>query len=127
VVKEKYFSKRGWGLHFALVGWLAMCVTAAYWQVGRALQGNQLSYLYAIEWPCFALMGFFGWWALLNMEKVSEHQEKARREYEEKMRAQAAAARLAAARAEGEDPTLEAYNDHLEQLANQPKKKLWGH
>jgi hypothetical protein len=104
-----------------------MCGAAAYWQVGRALQGNQLSFLYAIEWPCFAILGFFGWWALLHMERVSEHQEAARREYEEKMRAQAAAAREAAAQEESEDPLLEAYNNHLADIATQPKKKLWGH
>jgi hypothetical protein len=61
---------------------------------------------------------------MLNMEKVSEHKEKARREYEEKMRADALAARRAA---EEEDPTLAAYNDHLADLSHVPKKRLWGH
>ncbi len=124
-VKEKYWSKRGIGLHFALLGWLALCIAAAYWQVGRALQGNSLSFLYAIEWPCFAVLGVFGWWALLNMEKVTEHQEQARREYEEKMREQARAARQAAI--DAEDPELAAFNDHLASLAEQPNKKKWRH
>ena len=125
IVKEKYWSKRGIGLHLALVAWLALCVAAAYWQVGRALQGNSLSFLYAIEWPCFAVLGVFGWWALLNMEKVTEHQEQARREYEEKMREQARAAREAAAAEE--DPSLAAYNDHLASLAEQPNQKKCRH
>lgn len=102
-----------------------MCLAAAWWQVGRAIQGNGLSYMYAIEWPAFAVLGVFGWWAMLNMEKVTEHQEKARRDYEEKMREQALTAR--AASAEEEDPTMAAYNDHLAQLSTTPKKKLWGH
>ena len=126
-MKEKYFSPRAIGLHCALVGWVAMCAAASYWQVGRALQGNSLSFLYSIEWPCFGILGFFGWWALLNMEKVTEHQEIARREYEEKMRAQAQAARAAEAAREGEDPELAAYNDHLAALAEQQNKKKWGH
>jgi DNA-binding transcriptional regulator of glucitol operon len=102
-----------------------MCCAAAWWQVGRAIQGNGLSYMYAIEWPAFAVLGVLGWYAMLNMEKVNEDQEKARRGYEEKMRAQALAARKA--HAEQEDPTLAAYNDHLAQLSTRPKKKLWGH
>ena len=28
---------------------------------------------------------------------------------------------------ESEDPTLAAYNDHLADLAQTPKKKFWGH
>jgi len=124
---KRYFTPRAFGLHAALVAWLGMCAAAAYWQVGRAIQGNSLSYLYSIEWPCFGVMGMFGWWALLHTEKVTEHQEQARRDYEAKMREQAQAARQAAAAAEGEDPELAAYNDHLEQLSAPSKKKKWGH
>jgi DNA-binding transcriptional regulator of glucitol operon len=124
-VKSKYFSRRAIGLHFAMIIWIALCGVAAWWQVGRAVQGNGLSYMYAIEWPAFAVLGVLGWYALLNMEKVTEHQEQDRREYEEKMRAQALAARQASV--ESEDPTLAAYNDHLADIAVKPRKKLWGH
>jgi len=106
-----------------------MCGAAAYWQIGRAAQGNQLSFLYAIEWPCFAIMGFFGWWALLHMEKVTEHQAQARRDYEELMRAKAAEARLAAEQqqAEADDPALAAYNDHLAALSERDAKLRGDH
>jgi len=106
-----------------------MCGAAAYWQIGRAAQGNQLSFLYAIEWPCFAIMGFFGWWALLHMEKVTEHQAQARRDYEELMRAKAAEARLAAEQqqAEADDPALAAYNDHLAALSERDAKPRGDH
>ena len=66
----------------------------------------------------------FGWYALLNMEKITEHQEVARREYEEKMRAEAQLARQVEVE---EDPVLAAYNDHLAEIATRPKKRLWGH
>lgn len=102
-----------------------MCVTAAWWQVGRAVQGNSLSFLYAIEWPVIAVLGVLGWYALLNLEKVTEQQEIERREYEDKMRADARAARQKSE--QPEDSTLAAYNDHLAKLSTQPKKKLWGH
>jgi len=128
-VKDTFFSARAIGLHVALLAWLAMCGAAAYWQIGRAEQGNQLSFLYAIEWPCFAIMGFFGWWALLHMEKVTEHQAQARRDYEELMRAKAAEARLAAEQqqAEADDPALAAYNDHLAALSERDAKTRGDH
>jgi len=122
--RSRWFSPRALFLHVALVVWVGGCATAAYWQVGRAAQGNALSFLYAVEWPVFALIGVIGWWALLHLEEVTEHQVKARQEYEEKMRAEA---QLARQLDEPEDPTLAAYNDHLNSLSQAPKKKLWGH
>lgn len=113
-------------VHVALVAWLAMCVLAAWWQIGRAIGGNSLSFLYAIEWPCFAVLGFYGWWALLHVEKPTEDQEVARREYEERMRADALLAR-SLEEDERDDPQLAAYNDHLADLSTVPRKKLWGH
>jgi hypothetical protein len=126
LVSSKYFSRRALGVHVALLAWLAMCVVAAYWQIGRAFGGNSLSFLYAIEWPCFAVLGFYGWWALLHVEKPTADQERERRAYEERMRAEAALARSLEAK-EVDDPTLAAYNDHLANLSTVPKKKLWGH
>ena len=83
-MKSKWFGPRALGLHVALIAWLAMCAAAAWWQVGRAVQGNSLSFMYAIEWPVFGVLGVLGWFALLNMETVTAHKEAARREYEEK-------------------------------------------
>ncbi len=122
-MKSKWFSPRAILLHLTLIVWVGGCSTAAWWQISRAADGNALSYLYAIEWPVFAVAGVLGWYALLNIEKVTEAQEKARREYEEKMRLEAQQARMA----EEESPELAAYNDHLQELAKTPRKKLWGH
>jgi len=124
-VKSKYFSRRAIILHCCLVLWVAMCAAAAWWQVSRAVQGNSLRYMYSIEWPCFGVLGVLGWYAMLNMDKVTADQEAARREYEKQKRAEARVAR--AQSEEPEDPTLAAYNDHLAELATEPKKKLWGH
>ena len=124
-VRDKYFSRRAIGIHVALVGWIVMCALAAWWQVGRAIQGNSLSFLYSIEWPLFAILGLLGWYALLNLEKVTEGQQRAREEYEQMMREQAREARQVAA--EAEDPALKAYNDHLEDLARRPKRNMFGH
>ncbi len=123
-MKSKYLSRRALGIHVALVVWIAICLAAGWWQVNAAIGGNSLSYLYAVEWPAFAVLGVFGWYALLNREKITEHQEKTRKEYEEKMRAEAQLARHVE---EEEDPVLAAYNDHLAEIASRPKKRLWGH
>jgi DNA-binding transcriptional regulator of glucitol operon len=124
-VKSKYFSRRAILLHFAMIFWVALCGAAAWWQVGRAIGGNGLSYMYSIEWPVFGVLGVLGWYALINQDKVTEYQEQARREYEEKIRDLARQAREESL--ESEDPTLAAYNDHLAELSTKPKKKLWGH
>jgi hypothetical protein len=124
-VKSRWFSPRALALHLALVVWVAGCGAAAYWQVGRAAQGNTLSFMYSVEWPVFGILGIFGWWALLHVEEISESQRRARQEYEEKMRAEAQIARQLDD--QPEDPTLAAYNDHLAAMGRQPKKRLWGH
>ena len=126
-MRSKLLTPRALVVHVVLVVWLTMCVLAAWWQIGRAVGGNSLSFLYAIEWPCFLVLGVFGWWAMLHVEKPSQEEEAARREYEERMRTEALAAREALATRGDEDPQLAAYNDHLAQLSVAPKKKLWGH
>ena len=123
-MRSKYFSLRAIGLHIALVAWVVICALAAWWQVGRAVQGNSLSFLYSVEWPVIGVLGILGWYSMLNMEKTTEEKEVERRAYEEKMRADALAARE---RATEEDPSLAAYNDHLANLSHDPKKRLWGH
>jgi DNA-binding transcriptional regulator of glucitol operon len=124
-VHSKYFSPRAIGLHVAVILWVLLSASAAWWQVGRAIQGNSLSFLYSIEWPVIGVLGVLGWFAMLNMEKVTALQQKARLEYEEKMRTEAQAARSVAE--ESDDPSLAAYNDHLAELSHAPKKRLWGH
>lgn len=126
-MRATFLTARALALHVALAGWLAMCVVAAWWQVARAFSGNSLSFLYAIEWPCFALLGVFAWWQLLHVTKPTSDEEAARREFEERMRADAARARTVASASGDEDPQLAAYNDHLAGLASVPKKKLWEH
>ncbi len=120
----KWWGARALVLHLLLGAWLVLCALAAWWQIGRAVGGNALSYLYAIEWPVFGVLGVIGWFALINLEKVSAQDEEARAAYEQHMRA---AARAARERESEEDPLLAAYNDHLEQLATRTKRRLWGH
>ena len=124
-MSSRWWSPRALVLHIAVVLWVFGCALAAWWQVSRAADGNSLSYMYAIEWPVFAVMGVLGWWALIHSEQVTDQERHERQEFERTMRAEAQIARQRSA--EPEDPTLAAYNDHLANITGQPKKRLWGH
>jgi hypothetical protein len=123
-VRARWFSLRSVGLHLALVVWFGGCLLAAWWQVGRALQGNEYSYLYSIEWPLFAIAGVFGWWALVHTDPATTKAKEERRAYEQRLRAQAHAATRDRAQ---EGPELAAYNDHLAALTASGRRKTWRH
>jgi hypothetical protein len=124
-VGSRWASPRALVVHVLAIVWVTGCVLAAYWQVGRAAQGNTLSYAYAVEWPAFAILGVLGWWGLIHIEHVDESKASERREFEERMRAEARLAREL--ESDSEDPTLAAYNDHLAELAARPRRRIWGH
>lgn len=112
-------------LHAALVVWVTGCVAASVWQVGRAIQGNTLSYMYSFEWPFFAVIGVVGWWALIHVDATEEALPTSRVAQEQEVRTAATHARERD-RA-NEDAELAAYNDHLAALADTSKKRLFGH
>jgi hypothetical protein len=61
------------------------CAVAAKWQITRAADGNDLSYLYSVMWPAFGLLGVYFWWMLIHtdfdtvglrgMQNQASHQE----------------------------------------------------
>lgn len=67
-MRQRWLSTRALLLHVALLIWSPGCLIAGWWQVHRALSGNTLSYLYSIEWPCFALAGVYAWWLLVHID-----------------------------------------------------------
>jgi hypothetical protein len=105
---------------------------AAWWQIHRAADGNQLSYLYSVMWPAFALLGLYFWWMLIHTDYDSVGLKGMRRQQE------AATSGGAATEASGpgsdttreavpvvsdvEDPELAAYNARLAELAAQGPK-----
>jgi hypothetical protein len=123
-VRRRWLSLRGLALHASLLVWVTGCSAAAWWQVDRAMEGNQYSYLYAIEWPVFAIAGVFGWWALLHTDPATAEARETRRAHEQQLRAAAQAARRDRV---AEGPELAAYNDHLAALASSGKRKSWRH
>ncbi len=67
-MRDRWFSRRAVSLHLAVLIFVPGCAVAAWWQVTRAADGNQLSYLYMVMWPIFGLLGIFFWWLLVHTD-----------------------------------------------------------
>ena len=113
-MRSRWLSPRALVLHVLVLLWVAGCSVAGWWQISRAIEGNSLSFLYAIEWPVFALGGLFAWWLLLHTAPVTTKEREDRRAFEEHQRSLSQAAKR---RPEEEDDQLRAYNDYLAEQA----------
>jgi hypothetical protein len=125
-VRERWFSRRSITLHLAALVFVPGCALAAWWQINRAEDGNQLSYLYSVMWPVFGILAIVFWWMLIHTDyetvglKGMRHQETQQ---------STPTAPSAAAPADGpveaapplvsaeEDPELAAYNARLAELS----------
>ena len=94
-------------LHLTILVLLPTFLVLARWQLSRALGGNDLSWMYTIEWPLFALYAVYVWWRLVR----EEHGAIERREPRT-----ARGRTRAAARRKEEDLERAAYNTYLESL-----------
>jgi len=81
-------------LSAAMVLWIAGCLAAGWWQATRAMDGNAFSYLYAIEWPIFALAGVVIWWLVLHTAPVTPAEREERKAFEAAQRARRLAGQL---------------------------------
>jgi len=52
--------------HGTLLVGLAFCGVAFWFELGRALRGNNLSWAYVFEWPLLGLFAVYMWWKLLH-------------------------------------------------------------
>ena len=55
-----------WRAHLTLAAGLALCVTAFWFEIGRAEGGNSLSWAYVFEWPLLAVFAVYMWWKVLH-------------------------------------------------------------
>lgn len=65
-MRQRWFSRHAIFLHTEFFVFVAGCITATWWQASRALGGNDLSWFYTFEWPCFAAFLVAGWWHLIH-------------------------------------------------------------
>jgi hypothetical protein len=121
-------SKRALGLHAGVLFFVPGCAAAAWWQITRATDGNGLSYLYAVEWPVFAILGVYFWWMLIhtNYDSVGLKGMRNREASDGTIPPTTVAASTpipvtgpsgGAAPSGGEDPDLAAYNARLADLS----------
>jgi len=55
-------TKDAWKSHITLGVGLALCALAFWFELGRALRGNSLSWAYVFEWPLLGAFGVYMWW-----------------------------------------------------------------
>ncbi len=65
-IRQRWLSPRALMLHVEVLVVAPACALAGWWQATRALAGNELSWVYSVEWPIFAGLALFGWWHLVH-------------------------------------------------------------
>ncbi|HLI02274.1 MAG TPA: hypothetical protein VKV06_15905 [Acidimicrobiales bacterium] len=75
----RWFRKRALVYHLLVITITPGCLLAGWWQVNRAMEGNTLSYLYAVEWPVFAILAVVGWWQLIHEDPAAVESRKIER------------------------------------------------
>jgi hypothetical protein len=134
-VRERWLSRRAVALHVAVLVAVPGCAIAAWWQIGRAQDGNELSYLYSVMWPVFGVLAIIFWWMLIHTDFDTVGLKGVRRQQIRDDATPLASNGVAASpapapivaegslvSASGEDPELAAYNARLAELASQGPK-----
>jgi hypothetical protein len=109
--------------HLAILVWVPGCAVAAWWQVTVALAGNDLAYLYSVEWPCFAVFAVVAWWNFIHDDPDAVG-ARALRRLSLTTPERAPEVDRPGGTAEG-DEELAAYNAYLAGLAERGAPKTW--
>ncbi len=132
-VRERWLSRRAVSLHVAVLIVVPGCAVAAWWQINRAHDGNQLSYLYSVMWPLFAVLALCFWWMLVHtdyehvgLRGMQRRQSEQREAVQEMLGAQPTRS-AAPVVTEEEDPELAAYNARLAELSAKGAKTWRSH
>jgi DNA-binding transcriptional regulator of glucitol operon len=128
-VRERWLSGRAVSLHLFVLVFVPGCALAAWWQINRAADGNQLSYLYSVMWPVFGVLSVYFWWMLIHTDFETVGLKGMQRQQAEAASVQPDGTLVAAPASEepiatlvDEDPELAAYNARLAELAAQGPK-----
>jgi hypothetical protein len=125
-VRERWLSRRAVWLHLALLVFVPGCALAAWWQINRAADGNQLSYLYSVLWPAFGILAVYFWWMLIHTDYDNVGLKGMLRQQAEEHEAAGVTAPAPStplpAASPDDDPELAAYNARLAELAAQGPK-----
>jgi hypothetical protein len=133
-VRQRWLSARAVSLHAAALVVVSGCTIAAWWQVNRAQDGNQLSFLYSVMWPVFGILGLCFWWMLIHTDYDTVGLKGMRRQTQQALESAAPPMDIAASATSptaggaidtdprlvpgaAEDPELAAYNARLAELS----------
>ena len=64
--------------HLTLALGLALCAGAFWFELGRAVRGNALSWAYVFEWPLLGLFAIYMWWKILHPGATSKRRRRTR-------------------------------------------------
>ena len=65
-MRRTWLSPRALGLHATVLVAVPGFLWLGWWQLHRALGGNDLSWAYTVEWPFFSAYAVFMWWRLVH-------------------------------------------------------------
>lgn len=65
-MRQTWLNPRALGLHATVIVVVPGFLWLGWWQLHRALGGNELSWAYTVEWPFFSLYAIFMWWRLVH-------------------------------------------------------------
>ncbi len=67
------FSLRSLRFHVPLLLGVAVCIYAGWFELTRARHGHTIAWVYAFEWPGFAVVGTYIWWrTIVHADDVRE-------------------------------------------------------
>ena len=121
-VRDRWLSKRAISLHVAVLVLVPACAVAAFWQVNRAQDGNDLSYLYSVMWPVFGVLAIVFWWMLLHTDYETVGLKGVRRQQAASLAPPTVGAEAPTDPSAADDPELASYNARLAALASQGPK-----
>lgn len=102
-------GRRAWSpwvrLHLPLVVGVSGCAFAGWFEWTRAVAGRQIAWVYAVEWPFFAVLGVVIWWRLWREDSDSGATPS-----------RAAMTDSRVTDSSGADPQLVAWQDYLARL-----------
>ncbi len=113
-MRQRWLSRKAILAHVAVLVTVAFCLFAGWWQLTRARSGNALSWVYAVQWPIFAVVAVVMWWQIVHHPSADERPATETESVDPPQR-----------KREAEDPALRDYNDQLEFLGAFGRRKTW--
>ena len=121
-MRERWLSKRAVALHVAALVFVPACAVLAWWQITRAQDGNDLSYVYSVMWPVFGILAVVFWWLLIHTDYDTVGLKGVQRQLAASPAQPSSGAEAPVLPSPDDDPELAAYNARLAALSAEGPK-----